>query len=138
MSHDGSRGIRRVATVALMGGLITFAATPAMAATAAGPAPDGTRVTGDGHPWTGSSSADSIQWEGIARPDGHSWGDGHAVADGNPWHGIVRPAGNAWIGGTSWGGSVGAADDGNPWHNLLAPDGHGWIEGEPTSDGGHL
>jgi hypothetical protein len=71
MTHEGSKGIRRVATVALIGGFITLAATPAMAATAAGRAPDGTRVTGTG--------------------DGHIWADGAPVGDGNPWHG-ARPA----------------------------------------------
>jgi hypothetical protein len=140
MPREGSRRIRRVATVALMGGFITLTATPALAATAGGPAPNGTRVTG---PWEAS---------GVA-PDGLGW------ADGNPWHGIVRPDGDEWIGSTPatdghpwhdghpWAGlragtegepsdgSIGAAVDGHPWHNLLAPDGHGWIEGGPATDG---
>ena len=132
MRQVGSRGIRRVATVALMGGLVTLAATPALAATA-GPAPDGTRVTGtgDGYPWIGSNPAgsnarqgithpDGNPWHGIAWPGGHMWDDSTPATDGNPWHD-----------GVPWGGNLGAADDGHPWHNLLATDGHPWHDSTP-------
>jgi hypothetical protein len=110
MPHEGSRGIGRVAAVALIGGVITLAATPAaaMAAGAVGPAPDGTRVTGTG--------------------DGHIWADHVATDDGNPWHG-ARPSagpaagtdGNPWHDGEPRVLSIG---DGHPWHNVLAADGH--------------
>ncbi|HVQ94148.1 MAG TPA: hypothetical protein VMU51_24120 [Mycobacteriales bacterium] len=92
MPNEGSRGIRRAAAVALIGGFVTLAATPALAAGPDSPAPDGTRVTGtgDGYPWVGSNP-----WETSALPDGHGWiesgatgGDGHGWTDGdfpNPW-----------------------------------------------------
>jgi hypothetical protein len=78
MPHEGSRTIGRAAAVALVGAIVAIPATPAMAAEATGPAPDGTRVTGVDQ----SAQPDGTRVTGTG--DGHPWIGSNPTTDGNP------------------------------------------------------